>query len=253
MKTHWLFLFVSLILLVGFFSSPSYTGQYVRATEGRLGSGQTSGFNSFDTTSNTYQYYEIRDRNTESRLVSVRRGDQDLYKTKLSEQPTFTMTTLLQQGKGDLDCDGDVDTRDLHFLNEAFRRTGNSLDATFGKGLMRLFDGVGNNRAQSIGNKDICSIEAGDINSNQRLDHGDYELLYSLLYSGGELEFRYVQADCGDVGSQRVNELGEVCTCISSEGPYTKESCVSAPHGFRAVQSGHHEVKFLPIIPQESY
>ena len=105
----------------------------------------------------------------------------------LSEQPTFTMTTLLQQGKGDLDCDGDVDTRDLRFLNEAFRRTDDSLDSTFGKGLMRFFEGVGNNRAELIGNKDICSIEAGDINSNQRLDYADYELLYDYLYNGGEL------------------------------------------------------------------
>jgi len=257
-KTPWLMLLMFLILLLSFFSSSSTTGQYVRATEGKLGLGQTSGYGLSDSFSDAYHYYEVRDRNTYPSLVAVRNPFYGVERTVLGQRRTFTMA--LEEGTGDVDCDGDVDGDDLIYLNEALRRTDQySLDPTFGKGLVgQFFSGVGNYRARYIGSKNICSLEAGDLNHNLRLDTQDYDLLYDYLYSGSELEGTFAGRDCGPAGNQWVNPLGEICTCVDVVGPsfvtpYTQEECTPVPRGFRAVQAGSGEVKLLPQRPQSSY
>ncbi len=249
MKNAVLMLLMFLILLISFFSSSGYTGQYLRATEGRLGD-QAWHLSPDSSDSSAWRFFETRQENNFRSLSAV--GPLYDYKTKASGQPTFT--TSLPEGKGDINCDGHVDKHDFEYLNQAYRRGSRTLDTSFDKGLIRqFFSGKGDLRDKYVG-KDVCDLKAGDFNGNGRIDYSDVKLFSLYLYNGGELEGNFVQENCAQEGSY-MNVDGDICSCVrvGERVPYSKEVCTPVPAGFHASQVQHGEVKILSNTPPESY
>ena len=229
MKDNLLMIFVFVILLTGFFSYAGYTGNYLFGSK---------------------NVYYTRDRNNYYTLSEVS-GGYDESKTKISKQPTFTTTTLLQGNKGDVDCDGKVDGDDVISLENQYSRR-RTLAGLFSSGVIaQLSSGLSTFRDKYVGSE-ICDLTRGDINDNGKIDRGDVMLLYYAVRSGGELESRFVEKDCNQEG-RYVNVQGQICTCEEYTGstvkiPYKFEKCVEPPSGYRAVQDGHGKVKMFQLV-----